>query len=56
MDLYERIQEEDMRKNAVIVASFVYLTANRDLVLPRKPLPAPQPVGAGRGTGTGRGE
>ena len=24
MDLYERIQEEDMRKNAVIVASFVY--------------------------------
>ena len=56
MDLYERIQEEDMRKNAVIVASFVYLTANRDLPLPRKPLPAPQPVGAGRGTGTGRGQ
>ena len=30
MDVYERIQEEDMRKNAVIVASFVYLAANRD--------------------------
>ena len=55
MDLYERIQEEDMRKNAVIVASFVYLTANRDLPLPRKPLPAPQPAGAGRGTGSGTG-
>ena len=54
MDLYERIQEEDMRKNAVIVASFVYLAANRDQLLPRKPLPAPQPAGGGRGTGAGR--
>ena len=54
MDLYERIQEEDMRKNAVIVASFVYLAANRDQPLPRKPLPRPAP-GGGRGTG-GRGD
>jgi hypothetical protein len=54
MDLYERIQEEDMRKNAVIVASFVYLAANRDQPLPRKPLPKPVP-GGGRGTGGGRG-
>jgi hypothetical protein len=50
MDVYERIQEPDMRTNAVIVASFVYLTANRDEMLPRKPLPKPQ--GGGRGTGT----
>ena len=55
MDVYERIQEEDMRKNAVIVASFVYLTANRDQALPRKPLPKPQPAAGGRGTGTGAG-
>ncbi|HJR61392.1 MAG TPA: M20/M25/M40 family metallo-hydrolase, partial [Vicinamibacterales bacterium] len=48
MDAYERIQEEDMRKNAVIVAAFVYHAANRDQVLPRKPLPRPR--GAGRGT------
>jgi Zn-dependent M28 family amino/carboxypeptidase len=47
MDVYERIQEEDMRKNAVIVASFVYHAANRDQLLPRKPLPRPA---AGRGT------
>jgi Zn-dependent M28 family amino/carboxypeptidase len=40
MDVYERIQAEDMMKNAVIVASFVYHTANRDELLPRKPLPA----------------
>jgi carboxypeptidase Q len=44
MDVYERIQEPDMKQMAVIVASFVYLTANRDEMLPRKPLPKPQPA------------
>jgi carboxypeptidase Q len=39
MDVYERIQASDMMRNAVIVASFVYNTANRDEKLPRKPLP-----------------
>jgi Zn-dependent M28 family amino/carboxypeptidase len=48
MDVYERIQEADMKQNAVIVASFVYHAANRDDKLPRKPLPRPQ--GGGRGT------
>ncbi|HXW07012.1 MAG TPA: M20/M25/M40 family metallo-hydrolase [Vicinamibacterales bacterium] len=48
MDVYERIQESDMKQNAVIVASFVYHAANRDEKLPRKPLPPPQ--GGGRGT------
>ena len=43
MDVYERIQAPDMMKNAAIVASFVYLAANRDDKLPRKPLPPPQP-------------
>ena len=41
MDVYERIQATDMMRNAVIVASFVYNTANRDEKLPRKPLPKP---------------
>src|SRR5438874_2282891 len=49
MDVYERIQADDMMHNAVIVASFVYNTANRDEKLPRKPLPKPQPPSAGRG-------
>ena len=49
MDTFERLQEEDLRKNAVIVASFVYHAANRDQLLPRKPLPRAQ--NAGRGTG-----
>lgn len=44
MDVYERIQEPDMKQLAVIVASFVYLTANRDEMLPRKPLPKAQPA------------
>jgi hypothetical protein len=49
MDVYERIQAQDMMRNAVIVASFVYDAANRDEKLPRKPLPKPQPP-QGRGT------
>ena len=50
MDLYERIQAQDMMRNAVIVASFAYHTANRDDKLPRKPLPKPQPAARGRST------
>jgi carboxypeptidase Q len=42
MDNYERLQANDVMKNAVIVATFVYQTANRDEKLPRKPLPKPQ--------------
>jgi carboxypeptidase Q len=49
MDVYERIQPQDLMRNAVIVASFVYNTANREEKLPRKPLPKPQPT-AGRST------
>ena len=39
MDVYDRLQGEDLMKNAVIVASFVYHAANRDGLLPRKALP-----------------
>jgi hypothetical protein len=49
MDVYERIQANDMMRNAVIVAAFAYNTANREEKLPRKPLPKPTPP-AGRGT------
>lgn len=38
MDVYERIQEDDVKQASVIMASFVYLTAMRDEKLPRKPL------------------
>ena len=39
MDVYERIQAADLKQMAVIVATFVYMTANADQLLPRKPLP-----------------
>src|SRR5262245_20788825 len=47
LDAYDRLQPNDMMKNATIAASFAFLAANRDDRLPRKPMPAP----AGRGTG-----
>jgi hypothetical protein len=43
MDVYDRVQAQDMMKNAVIIASFVYHAANRDALLPRKTLPRPRP-------------
>ncbi|HET6142578.1 MAG TPA: M20/M25/M40 family metallo-hydrolase [Candidatus Acidoferrales bacterium] len=39
MDVYERLQPADLKQMAVIVASFVYMTANADQPLPRKILP-----------------
>ena len=42
-DVYERIQADDMMRNAVIVAAFAYQAANREERLPRKPLPRPKP-------------
>jgi hypothetical protein len=38
MDVYDRLQAEDLKQMAVIVASFVYNTAMRDQMLPRKPI------------------
>jgi len=43
MDVYDRIQRGDMIQSAVIMASFVYHTAMRNELLPRKPMPAPRP-------------
>jgi carboxypeptidase Q len=38
MDVYDRLQADDLKQAAVIVASFVYNTAMRDAMLPRKPI------------------
>ncbi len=38
MDVYDRLQPDDLKQAAVIVASFVYDAAMRDQMLPRKPL------------------
>ena len=44
MDAYDRAQAADLIQASIIVASFVYQAANRDELLPRKPLPKPQPL------------
>ena len=38
MDLYDRLQPEDLKQISVIVAGFVYDAAMRDQMLPRKPI------------------
>src|SRR5579863_8798943 len=43
MDVYDRLQPDDLKQIAVIVASFVYETAMRDQMLPRKPIEPPLP-------------
>jgi len=43
MDVYDHIQAGDLMQASAIMASFVYDTANRGEMLPRKPLPKPQP-------------
>jgi Zn-dependent M28 family amino/carboxypeptidase len=42
MDVYERLQPDDLAQAAVVEAIFVYNTAQRDLMLPRKPMPHPE--------------
>src|SRR5262249_16772797 len=39
MDVYDRIQREDMMQAAVVLASFIYDAAMRDEMMPRKALP-----------------
>ena len=49
LDSYERLQPEDMRRNATIAAAFAFMAANRDDKLPHKPPAIPGPAGRGRG-------
>jgi hypothetical protein len=42
VDTYERLVPGDLMKNSVVMATFVYQTANRPARLPRKPLPPPR--------------
>jgi hypothetical protein len=48
MDVYDRLQREDLMQAAVVIASFAYNAAARDELLPRKPQPptAPPPAPA----------
>jgi hypothetical protein len=44
MDTYERIQRDDMLQAVAIVGGFAYQAAQRDEMMPRKPLPEPEPA------------
>ena len=41
-DVYERLSPSDLKQAAVVEATFVYDTAMRQQMLPRKPLPQPE--------------
>jgi len=43
MDVYDKIQKGDMMQASMIMASFVAHAANRDELLPRKPMPQDPP-------------
>ncbi len=43
MDVYDHAQAGDLMQASAIMAAFVYNTAMREEMLPRKPLPKPQP-------------
>ena len=42
MDTYERLQPADLKQAATVEAIFVYNTAMRDQMIPKKPLPHPE--------------
>lgn len=43
MDVYERLQREDLMQASVVIATFVYEAAMRDGMMPRKPMPKDEP-------------
>ncbi len=49
MDVFDRVQRDDMVQQATVIAVFAYDAAMRDEKLPRKALPPPQPR-RGRGS------
>jgi hypothetical protein len=53
MDVYDHLSSNDLEQASAVMAWFVYNTAARPDMMPRKPMPKP---GAGRGGRGGRGE
>jgi hypothetical protein len=39
VDTYDHLDPEDLKKSAVILAAVIWHAANRDELLPRKPMP-----------------
>jgi hypothetical protein len=53
MDVYDHLSANDLEQASAVMAWFVYNTATRPEMMPRKPMPKP---GEGRGGRGGRGE
>ena len=47
MDVWDRVQQADLKQMVAIVSTFVYQAANREQMFPRKPLPSPGAGGRG---------
>ena len=47
MDVWDRVQQADLKQMVAIVSTFVYQAANREQMFPRKPLPTPGAGGRG---------
>ena len=43
MDTFDRVQIDDLKQNAIILASFLYHAAMRNEMMPRLPVPVPVP-------------
>ena len=48
VDTYDHLNRDDLKKSAVILASFIWHAANRDEMLPRKPMPTEPKAGEGQ--------
>ncbi|HEY7513338.1 MAG TPA: M28 family peptidase, partial [Vicinamibacteria bacterium] len=46
LDVYDRLQKDDLVQASIVMASFVYQAAQRDERFPRKPLPRESPAPA----------
>jgi hypothetical protein len=51
MDVYDRIQKEDVMQAAAIMAAFAYDAATRPEMFPRKPMPKDRPAEGAAGAG-----
>lgn len=47
MDVWDRVQQADLKQMVAVVSTFVYQAANREQMFPRKPLPTPSAGGRG---------
>jgi Zn-dependent M28 family amino/carboxypeptidase len=52
LDVYDRAQKADLMQASVVLATFAWQAANRDALLPRKPLPPDAPAPAPRAVPT----